>query len=168
MAESPLKAHKVIPTKEDYSFYSTLTIAETKHYHINEINHIANLINGFGVKTILLKGELGSGKTTLSRAIIRNLLNDENLSVTSPTFSIVNIYNEDIAHFDLYRVQSVEELYEIGTEEMLSNFTCIIEWPQVIENTDLMKNREFIRIAIESVDELEHSRRITIEKPRLA
>lgn len=86
---------------------------------------------------VLLKGNLGAGKTTLTKAIIRafGILD----SVTSPTFNIVSTYtsptNITVNHFDLYRIKSIEELYEIGFDEYLeSGNYCIIEWPEIAES----------------------------------
>lgn len=86
---------------------------------------------------ILLKGDLGVGKTTLARAIIRTLANDPNLYVTSPTFPILQIYKLKtitIYHFDLYRIKCTDELLELGIEEALESGVSIVEWPQFVEN----------------------------------
>lgn len=83
--------------------------------------------------TIAMVGDLGAGKTTMSRAIIQALGVDE--PVTSPTFTIVNEYegNLPIYHFDVYRLSDVSELQEIGYEEYINgNGVCIIEWANLI------------------------------------
>lgn len=85
---------------------------------------------------ILMKGDMGSGKTTVVKSILDALHGD---AATSPTFSIVNEYiyppNERINHFDLYRLESEEELIGIGFEEYLdSGDKCLIEWPQLGKN----------------------------------
>lgn len=85
---------------------------------------------------ILLKGDLGAGKTTLVKIILENL--GVNESVTSPTFNIVSTYptlsGKSIHHFDLYRIKTIDELYEIGFEEYLdSGLICLIEWPEIAE-----------------------------------
>lgn len=85
---------------------------------------------------LLLKGNLGAGKTTFTQFLLKNLgSNDE---VSSPTYAIVNEYHSpkgNIFHFDLYRMKSIEEVYDIGIEEYLDNaFLCIIEWPEIYEN----------------------------------
>jgi len=85
---------------------------------------------------LLLKGNLGAGKTTFTQFLLKNLgCKDE---VNSPTYSIVNEYNSPkgkIYHFDLYRLKNIEEVYDIGIEEYLDNaFLCIIEWPEVYED----------------------------------
>ncbi len=85
---------------------------------------------------ILLKGNLGAGKTTFTQFLLKNLGSKD--EVNSPTYSIVNEYNSPkgkIYHFDLYRLKNIEEVYDIGIEEYLDNaFLCIIEWPEVYED----------------------------------
>ena len=104
-------------------------------FTLDEIEEIAkSLINEINdVNLILLKGELGSGKTTLIKSILKNLGVKEN--ITSPTFSIVNQYlisNRLINHFDLYRIKSLTELDVIGFDEYLeSGAVCFIEWPEI-------------------------------------
>lgn len=84
---------------------------------------------------LLLKGNLGAGKTTFSQFLLKNLGSED--EVNSPTYSIVNEYSSPkgkIYHFDLYRLKNIEEVYDIGIEEYLDNaFLCIIEWPEVYE-----------------------------------
>jgi len=84
---------------------------------------------------LLLKGNLGAGKTTFSQFLLKNLGSED--EVNSPTYSIVNEYSSPkgkIYHFDLYRLKNIEEVYHIGIEEYLDNaFLCIIEWPEVYE-----------------------------------
>lgn len=85
---------------------------------------------------LLLKGNLGAGKTTFTQFLLKNLGSKD--EVNSPTYSIVNEYNSPkgkIYHFDLYRLKNIEEVYDIGIEEYLDNaFLCIIEWPEVYED----------------------------------
>lgn len=84
---------------------------------------------------LLLKGNLGAGKTTFTQFLLKKLGSQD--EVNSPTYSIVNEYNTPkgkIYHFDLYRLKNIEEVYDIGIEEYLDNaFLCIIEWPEVYE-----------------------------------
>ncbi len=84
-------------------------------------------------KHIAFYGSMGVGKTTFIKALCKNLGVDE--GVTSPTFSIVNEYftkqGEIIYHFDFFRINNIEELFDLGYEEYLygSNY-CFIEWPE--------------------------------------
>lgn len=84
---------------------------------------------------LLLKGNLGAGKTTFTQFLLKKLGSED--EVNSPTYSIVNEYSTPkgkIYHFDLYRLKNIEEVYDIGIEEYLDNaFLCIIEWPEVYE-----------------------------------
>lgn len=84
---------------------------------------------------LLLKGNLGAGKTTFTQFLLKNLGSKD--EVSSPTYAIVNEYYASkgtIFHFDLYRMKSIEEVYNIGIEEYLDNaFLCIIEWPEIYE-----------------------------------
>jgi len=93
------------------------------------------LIASASSKTLLFYGDMGVGKTTLIKAIVKALGSHDNVS--SPTFSIVNEYefqNEKIYHFDLYRINDLEEAYNFGIEDYLdSESWVIIEWPQIIE-----------------------------------
>lgn len=81
-------------------------------------------------------GEMGAGKTTIIQAICRKLGVD--VEVNSPTFSLVNEYfsteGNSIFHIDLYRIESPEELYDMGYEEyFFSGSMCLIEWPERAE-----------------------------------
>ncbi|MGH7013956.1 MAG: tRNA (adenosine(37)-N6)-threonylcarbamoyltransferase complex ATPase subunit type 1 TsaE [Stellaceae bacterium] len=83
---------------------------------------------------IALKGELGSGKTTFTRAFIRARLG-ESLEVPSPTFTLVEIYDGGdsapaIWHFDLFRLNGADEARELGFEEALAGDISVIEWPE--------------------------------------
>ena len=82
---------------------------------------------------LLLKGNLGAGKTTFSQFLMRELGSKDEIS--SPTYSIVNEYDTPkgkVFHFDLYRLKSVDEAYDFGIEEYLDNcYLSIIEWPEI-------------------------------------
>lgn len=83
---------------------------------------------------ICLLGDLGAGKTALTKAIAKGLGIDD--YVTSPTFTIINEYNGRLPlyHFDVYRLMSIDELYDLGYEEYFySNGITIIEWADKIE-----------------------------------
>tara|TARA_B100001093_G_C26147684_1_gene726088 strand:+ start:49 stop:453 length:405 start_codon:yes stop_codon:yes gene_type:complete len=105
-----------------------------KDYNLNQIDAIAeSLVAAFEYKIILLKGDLGAGKTTLVKAIVKQLGSNE--EVSSPTFGIVNelnILNAKAFHLDLYRIENSEELQQFGFEEYLhSGDYCFIEWPEI-------------------------------------
>lgn len=81
---------------------------------------------------ILLKGELGTGKSTFARALIQYLCG-ENTEVPSPTFTLVQTYEAPtfvLWHFDLYRLNHSEEVYELGIEEAYISGVSLIEWPE--------------------------------------
>ena len=80
---------------------------------------------------VLLTGDLGAGKTVFAKGFAEGLgVEDE---VTSPTFTIMNIYDKKMNHFDLYRLESVEELLGIGAEEELySDKISLVEWPEKV------------------------------------
>ena len=84
---------------------------------------------------ILLRGDLGAGKTSFVKTYVNHLGGDKD-EVDSPTFSLLNTYsvnNQDIHHFDLYRIQSPQEIEDIGfMEYMDSGNLCFIEWPEKI------------------------------------
>ena len=132
-------------------------------FTLDEIDDVAkSLIDEINaVNIILLKGELGSGKTTLIKSILKNLGVEEN--ITSPTFSIVNQYstsNHLINHFDLYRIKSLKELDVIGFEEYLDNEgVSFIEWPEIAISKISYR---YIEIYIKFIDE--KSREITLKQ----
>ncbi len=83
-------------------------------------------------EAVCLSGPLGAGKSVLARGLIRALSPDE-ADVPSPTFTLVQFYKGPrfpIAHFDLYRLESPDEAYEIGLDEALADGAAVIEWPE--------------------------------------
>ncbi|MFC2127637.1 tRNA (adenosine(37)-N6)-threonylcarbamoyltransferase complex ATPase subunit type 1 TsaE [Bacteroidota bacterium] len=107
-------------------------------YSLEEIPKIAKeIISHCNSKTVLFYAEMGLGKTTLIKELVKQLGIDDVAS--SPTFSLVNEYfsekNGTIYHFDFYRIENEEEAYDIGIEDYFySNSWCFIEWPSIIEN----------------------------------
>ncbi len=84
---------------------------------------------------IALTGDLGAGKTTLTKSIAKGLEIED--IITSPTFNIVKEYDTGrlpLYHFDVYRVGDVDEMYEIGCEEYFyGEGVCVVEWADLIE-----------------------------------
>ena len=81
---------------------------------------------------VCLWGPLGAGKSTLARGLVRALTSDDE-EVPSPTFTLVQTYETarlSLAHFDLYRLKTAEEAFELGLDEALSEGAVMIEWPQ--------------------------------------
>ena len=115
-----------------------------KNFLLSEAPIIAKeIIQNSTSKIILFHGDMGVGKTTLIKEICK-ILGTEDL-ISSPTFSIVNEYitsnDETIFHFDFYRIDNEEEVYNIGVEDYFdSNHWCLIEWPSVVENLLPLEN----------------------------
>ena len=88
-----------------------------------------------GRTVVLLRGGMGAGKTTLVSRIAARLGAED--TVTSPTFALVNQYEGTecrIYHFDFYRIDRIEEVFDLGYEEYFySGDLCLVEWPEKIE-----------------------------------
>ena len=123
-------------------------------YSLTNIDEISQLIVDKikTIKTIMLRGELGSGKTTIVKSVLKKI--GVNEVVTSPTFSIVNEYNSAetiVYHFDLYRIENTEELDVIGFEDYIySQNICFIEWPEIVLDKI---NFKYLDIEIKYLDE---------------
>ncbi|RFC66554.1 tRNA (adenosine(37)-N6)-threonylcarbamoyltransferase complex ATPase subunit type 1 TsaE [Fulvimarina endophytica] len=81
---------------------------------------------------VMLLGDLGAGKSTLARAMIRAVAGDDGLDVPSPTFTLVQAYGGrvPVSHFDLYRLGDENEIGELGFDDALEEGAAIVEWPQ--------------------------------------
>jgi len=109
-----------------------------KTYTTEELPQVVKqLINTVKNKTLLFYGDMGVGKTTLIKELVKQLGVDDRVS--SPTFSLVNEYRstigEKIYHFDFYRIENENEALDIGIEDYFyENTWCFIEWPDKVKN----------------------------------
>ena len=108
---------------------------------------------------LLLQGNLGAGKSELTRGIARGL--GVTNTVTSPSFTILNVYEDGrvpLYHFDWYRLQSAEELFELGMDEYLGgDGVAVVEWPSQCPEAI---PADYLEVAIEPVGETD--RRLTL------
>lgn len=104
---------------------------------LNELPMVAQaVIDSLQGRTVVVfRAEMGAGKTTLISRIVAQLGADD--TVTSPTFALVNQYEgseQRIYHFDFYRINCIEEVFDFGYEEYFySGDLCLVEWPEKIE-----------------------------------
>lgn len=141
--------------------YKTSTTTETRSIGAN----IAKNLKGGDI--VLLKGNLGAGKTTLTKGIAEYFgIKD----VVSPTFTLMQVYHlstlapehpSTLVHIDTYRLEDEDDLVDIGVEDYLGdeNTVCLIEWPEKIKR--LLAGKKTIEVKIEHVGEEE--REIKIE-----
>ncbi len=111
---------------------------------------------------IVLSGDLGSGKTKFTEGILTYFGLEEEIS--SPTFTIVNEYNTEnlnIYHFDVYRLNDIDEFQAIGGEEYFEKGACIIEWGEMIEE---LLPQDYIKITFSRNLEDENKRNIKVER----
>ena len=145
------------------SYFLTMIHIELKS--LAEIDAAASSIVGSldGHRKIAFSGEMGAGKTTIIQSVCR-LLGVQTI-VNSPTFALINEYftdtGESIYHFDLYRIEDISELYDMGYEEYFySGNRCFIEWP---EKADQLIPKEAVVVRIGVLDD--GSRELTFELP---
>ncbi|HET8839352.1 MAG TPA: tRNA (adenosine(37)-N6)-threonylcarbamoyltransferase complex ATPase subunit type 1 TsaE [Flavobacteriaceae bacterium] len=117
-------------------------------YSLEELPEVAAKIIEFSQnKIILFFGEMGAGKTTLIKEIVKQLGSSDHVS--SPTFSLVNEYisnSGSIYHFDFHRIENEEEAFDMGFEEYVySGAWKLIEWPQKIKHL-LPENKTEVRL----------------------
>ncbi len=112
-----------------------------------------------GTEIIAMYGDLGAGKTSFTRGLAKGLDVEDN--VTSPTFAIVNEYTGSVPlyHFDMYRIESWNDLYSIGFFDYIGNGVIVIEWSENIEGA---LDDDVIKVFIEKTDN-ENERIIRIE-----
>src|SRR5215468_5868568 len=82
--------------------------------------------------TVTLSGDLGAGKTTFVRALIRYLTGDATVEVPSPTFTLMQVYELPqfpVVHIDLFRLSGSAELAELGFDDLPANAVVLVEWP---------------------------------------
>lgn len=113
-----------------------------------------------GHRMFAIRGSMGAGKTTFIKSLCSRLGSVD--TVTSPTFTIVNEYSsfigEKIYHFDFYRIEKVEEIYDFGFEEYIeSGNWCFMEWPELVEEA---LPAEVVRVRLSVEDDM--SRRVDI------
>lgn len=112
---------------------------------------------------ICINGDLGVGKTVFTQGFARGLGIEE--SVNSPTFTIIQVYDEGrlpLYHFDVYRIGDPEEMYEIGYEEyFFGEGVCLIEWSELIE--ELIPEEAASVLIEKNLDKGLDYRKITVE-----
>lgn len=136
------------------------SLEETK----NVGKEISSTLRGGDI--LLLSGEMGAGKTTLTKGIAEGL--GITKDVTSPTFGLMHVYEvsghttiKNLVHIDTYRLKDEHELIAIGAEEYFGahDTVCIIEWPEKIES--LLLGKKVTKIFLEHTDD--GKRKITMQ-----
>jgi tRNA threonylcarbamoyladenosine biosynthesis protein TsaE len=123
-------------------------------FKLNDVDALAKeLSTRISHPIVLFDGSMGMGKTTLIKALCKQLNVVD--TVSSPTFSLINEYktkdDKSIYHFDCYRLETPEEAYDFGAEEYLvSGSICLIEWAEKIQP---LLPQEVHRIKLEYIDQ---------------
>ena len=136
----------------------------TFEYSLDDLKETAQTLLKYVSKypILLFQGEVGAGKTTLVKALCKEMGVLENVS--SPTYTTVNEYKsysgEIIYHFDLYRLKSQTEAEDIGLSEYLeSGHRCIVEWPEMAPN--VVEKRLAVNVNLQHLNE--QKRKITVK-----
>ena len=122
----------------------------------NLANALAPLLRPGDIVT--LEGSIGIGKTTFIRALLETLGCTE--EVPSPTFNLLHTYelgSLTFWHFDLFRIERLPDVYELGIEDALENGICLIEWPKI-----MAKLLPTERLELEFFYQGEYSRRVSL------
>ncbi len=134
-------------------------------YSLSDLESTAQQLNTLldGCNIITFTGPLGAGKTTLIRALLQ--AHGVTDMITSPTFSYMNVYtgkdNKRFIHFDLYRLDNLDQFIAAGFDEYLQHpgATVLIEWPEIIK--PLLMNMPHCHLTIDYLDD---KRKLTVEK----
>ena len=145
------------------------TIFESFNLDISDLSEIGAIFAEHTKKgdLLLLSGKVGAGKTELARQIIKAKAIKEKLDIeeiSSPTFSIIQSYDFQcckILHIDLYRVNSEVELFELGIPDIFDNQITILEWPEILETKNLVRN---ISIEIKETKEVKKTKEARVIK----
>lgn len=136
-------------------------------YGLDEMNQAIEYCYENTHQKVLLafEGEVGAGKTTFIKEYLKTKYGCTE-EISSPTFSIVNEYTtqngQTIYHMDLYRIESLQEAYDVGVEEYLySGNICIIEWPKIIQ--PILDDLDIALIVIEYIHDEFNKRIMTIK-----
>ena len=109
---------------------------------------------------IFLDGTLGAGKSVFARSLIREATQTPDLNVPSPTFTLLQTYFAplgDIYHYDLYRLKSPDEIYDLEWDTAINEGIILLEWPERLGDLKLHKAVKHIHFSIED----DNSRKIT-------
>jgi len=112
------------------SFFRTLDLSDEAETRLLA-NDLALALRPGDV--VCLSGDLGAGKSTFTRALLRAFAGEPDLEVPSPTFTLVQTYafeRFDLSHFDLYRLEEPDEIEELGLDDLLQTGAALIEWPE--------------------------------------
>mmetsp|Transcript_58618 Transcript_58618/g.174498 ORF Transcript_58618/g.174498 Transcript_58618/m.174498 type:complete len:331 (-) Transcript_58618:223-1215(-) len=146
--------------EDDYSSDDpfTMRLAVPTPEDMEDVGAVLSMGTGGG-DTILLGGDLGAGKTCLSRGFVQARTGDPDMRVTSPTYLLSNSYPADggdiiVYHMDLYRLKGGEDLEPLDMDNVVKNGICLIEWPSRL-GEELPPDRLDITFRIHDGDETE-------------